>query len=83
MEVFKANHLPEYIIQSFLMSGFDDIDTIMEMDVGEGPNNSVQIMENYINKKNFPRACRTIKDMKKCSNFLQVTKSKLKNLSKE
>ena len=79
MEVLKANHLPEYIIviiQSFLMSGFDDIDTIMEMDVCEGPNNSVQIMENYINKKNFPLACRTTKDMKKCSNSLQVTNSK-------
>ena len=51
MQVFKANHQPEYIIQSFLMSGFDDIDTIMEMDVSEGSNNSVQIMENYISKK--------------------------------
>ena len=52
MEVFKANHPPEYIIQLFLMSCFDDIKTIMEMDVGEGPNNSVQILEIYINKKN-------------------------------
>ena len=28
MEVFKANHLPEYIIQSFLMSGFDDMTVV-------------------------------------------------------
>ena len=46
--------LPDYIAQSFLKCGFDEIEDIAEMDVGEGPNNSISVMEKYIDKKRFP-----------------------------
>ena len=52
-ELLKAK-LPEYIVQSFMMSGFDDIETILQMDIGEGPNNSIDAIEKFINKKRFP-----------------------------
>ena len=37
-----------------MMSGFDDIETILQMDIGEGPNNSIDAIEKFINKKRFP-----------------------------
>lgn len=51
------NSLPQYIITAFTVSGYDEIEDICEMDTGEGPNNSVTTIENYINKKKF-KTCR-------------------------
>ena len=33
------------------MSGFDDIDAIMEMDIQDGPKNSITVIESYIEKR--------------------------------
>ena len=50
-ELLKSK-LPSYIVQSFLKSGYDEIDDIAEMDVSdESPKNSIKRMEEYINKK--------------------------------
>lgn len=43
--------LPEYIVRSFIESGFDDIDAIMEMDVTDSPSNSITAIEQYIDKR--------------------------------
>lgn len=53
-KVFQDHHLPTYVVNSFMKAGFDDVQTISEMDISDGPNNSIDVMERYINQKQFP-----------------------------
>ena len=43
--------LPPYIVECFLVSGFDDLDTIAEMNTDNGSKNSVSTIESYIDKR--------------------------------
>ena len=51
-ELFREK-FPEYIVQCFVTSGFDDIDAIVEMDVDDGPGNSIKTIEGFINIHSF------------------------------
>ena len=42
--------LPRYVIESFLATGYDTLPIISEMDVNEGPDNTLAEIESYINK---------------------------------
>ena len=44
--------LPEYIANCFMVSGFDTLSIIAEMDVSSNPGNSVQQIEEYVNENN-------------------------------
>ena len=44
----------DYIVQCFTMSGFNDIDAIMEMNVDEGAGNSISTIEEFIDHHSFP-----------------------------
>ena len=43
--------LPAYIIDSFLVAGYDTLDAIADMDVKSSQNNSIQEIEEYISKE--------------------------------
>ena len=43
--------LPPYVVECFMVSGFDDIDAIVEMNTSDGPKNSITIIESYIDKR--------------------------------
>ena len=43
--------LPDYIVQCFLASGYDDPTVIADMDVTDNPENSISIIETYIGSK--------------------------------
>ena len=45
--------LPGYIVSCMLAAGFDTLDTLARMDVGNQPGNSIQIIEEYMSS-NFP-----------------------------
>ena len=42
--------LPPYVVQCFIVSGFDDTESIIEMNVDDDPKNSICVMEDYIDK---------------------------------
>ena len=46
--------LPEYIVQCFIMSGYDTHHAVLEMDTSENPGNSIEEIEQYIDKNKFP-----------------------------
>ncbi len=48
IKVMKTR-LPEYIANCFMVSGFDTLSIIAEMDVSSNPGNSVQQIEEYVN----------------------------------
>ncbi len=54
------NSFPEYIVQCFIVSGLDDIDTILKMST-ESESNSIDVIEQYIDevKNEFPQCCST------------------------
>ena len=43
--------LPTYIANCFSATGFDDLQSIREMDTCNGPNNSIKVIEEYIDKR--------------------------------
>ena len=43
--------LPPYVVECFMVSGFDDIDAMVEMNTSDGPKNSITIIESYIDKR--------------------------------
>ena len=49
--------LPPYIVECFLVSGFDDIDAIVEMNTDDGPKNTISVVESFIDKRkaNLPQ----------------------------
>ena len=52
--------LPTYIVESLLVSGYDDIVSIAGMNLDEGPKNSISEIEQYIDKRkaNYPQCLR-------------------------
>ena len=42
--------LPGYVVNCLLAAGFDSTDAISSMDVTEGPNNSIEVIETFIDK---------------------------------
>lgn len=55
--LLMRSKLPEYIINCFVAAGFDTISAIATMDVSENPENSLHVIEEFINRKhpNDPR----------------------------
>ena len=53
VERLLKSKLPGYIVSCMLAAGFDTLDTLVRMDVGNQPGNSIQIIEEYISS-NFP-----------------------------
>ena len=53
VERLLRSKLPGYIVSCMLAAGFDTLDTLARMDVGNQPGNSIQIIEEYISS-NFP-----------------------------
>eukprot|EP00731_Ephydatia_muelleri_P001762 Em0001g1762a len=53
VERLLRSKLPGYIVSCMLAAGFDTLDTVARMDVGNQPGNSIQIIEEYISS-NFP-----------------------------
>ena len=49
--------LPPYIVECLIVSGFDAIDSIVEMNTEDGPKNSIDLIETYIEKRkeSFPQ----------------------------
>ncbi len=45
------DRLPSYVVECFVVSGFDDVESITEMNTNEGPKNSIKIIESYIEKR--------------------------------
>ena len=43
--------LPTYIVQSFLVAGYDTLDAISGMDVTSVPNDSIKMIEDYISSE--------------------------------
>ena len=57
--IMKAR-LPQYVFNCFVASGFDREEAIVSMDTtAEGPNNSITIIENFIQKQysGYPKYC--------------------------
>jgi hypothetical protein len=51
-------HLPEYIVNCFIATGYDCIDTICDMNITPGPTNFINEIEAYIEKrKSFLPSC--------------------------
>ena len=52
--------LPSYIVESLIVSGFDDVVSIMGMNLDDGPKNSIQEIEKYIDERkvNYPQCIR-------------------------
>ena len=40
--------LPAYIVNCLLVAGFDTLDVIAKMDVGQEPGNSIEMVENFV-----------------------------------
>ena len=57
IEMMKQK-LPEYIVQCFIMSGFDDIDAVTEMNIGNESGNSIETIEKYVDCHKFEN-CRS------------------------
>ena len=53
VERLLRSKLPGYIVSCMLAAGFDTLDTLARMDVGNLLGNSIQIIEEYISS-NFP-----------------------------
>lgn len=55
--LLMQSKLPEYIVNCFVAAGFDTIGAIATMDVSENPENSLHVIEEFINRKhpNDPR----------------------------
>lgn len=49
----KRNFFPDYIIESFIMSGYDNHLALLDMDVSEHQGNSIQVIEEYIDDNKF------------------------------
>ncbi len=49
--------LPTYIVESLLVSGFDDVVSIAGMNLDDGPKNTIKEIEQYIEgrKVNYPQ----------------------------
>ena len=47
----KKSRMPPHIIHCFVVSGFDEIESVLEMDASEGPTNSIEVIERYINSR--------------------------------
>ena len=47
---FMKEKLPPYIVRCFLAAGFDTIEVIASMDVSENPENSISVIESFIEK---------------------------------
>ena len=45
--------LPPYVVECFMVSGFNDIDAIVEMNTSDGSKNSIKIIESYNDKRNL------------------------------
>ena len=43
--------MPQYIVECFIVTGFDDLDAIIEMNVDDGPSSTVHTIEQYIDKR--------------------------------
>lgn len=43
--------LPQYVINCFVAAGFDTIDAIATMDISKNPENSLHVIEEFINRK--------------------------------
>jgi len=43
--------LPEYIVNCFLSSGYDEPSVICGLDISDNPNNGIAKVENFINRK--------------------------------
>lgn len=43
--------LPRYVAKCLKVAGYDDAETIADMDISEGPSNTIQIIEEYIEKR--------------------------------
>ena len=52
--------LPEYIVECFLMSGYDNNISVLEMDISEQPGNSVEVMERYVDENKFENCMSSI-----------------------
>lgn len=50
IEVLRE-HLPHYIVNCFVVTGFDNMESICDMDISNGPGNSITEMENYIDTR--------------------------------
>ena len=47
---FMKDKLPPYIARCFLAAGFDSTEVIALMDTSENPNNSISVIETFIEK---------------------------------
>lgn len=45
--------LPQYVVECFLVAGFDTIEVIIQMNISDGPYNSLDQIESFV-LKNFP-----------------------------
>ena len=52
--------LPEYIVECFLMSGYDNSLSVLEMDISEQPGNSVEVIERYVDENKFENCMSSI-----------------------
>ena len=48
---FMKSKLPEYVVNCFLMAGYDEEMVIADMDISENESNSISKIENYIEKR--------------------------------
>ncbi len=57
VDLMRKSRLPPHIIQCFVVSGFDEIESVLEMDASEGPTNCIDVIERYINdrKMHYPQ----------------------------
>ena len=53
VERLLRSKLPGYTVSCILAAGFDTLDTLARMDVGNQPGNSIQLIEEYISST-FP-----------------------------
>ncbi len=51
VDLMKESRMPPHIIHCFVVSGFDEIESVLEMDASEGPTNSIEVIERYINSR--------------------------------
>eukprot|EP00731_Ephydatia_muelleri_P021868 Em0014g459a len=77
VERLLRSKLPGYIVSCMLAAGFDTLDTLARMDVGNQPGNSIQIIEEY-NSSNFPgdaRIERFVQELRSSHNMPQALPS--------
>ena len=46
-----SEKLPPYVVNCLQAAGYDVPEVIAEMDISDGPNNSIKVIENFIEKR--------------------------------